>query len=71
MNEILADTICAKDKKIISFGNFCQLLQRIISDDEKHFPINLAEDADESMDFKVRVTNKNDLLLSTNKKICH
>lgn len=59
LKDVLSDTVCSKSKKIISFEDFHRLLQRIIIDDEKHYPIDLPEDENENMDFKVRVSNGN------------
>lgn len=55
LEEIVGDTRNVKRKKIISFEDFRQLLQRIIEDDGKNYPIDLPEDKNEIMDFKVRI----------------
>jgi hypothetical protein len=59
LKEVLSDTVHSKSKKIISFEDFHRLLQRIITDDEKRYPIDLPEDEDENTDFKVRILNGN------------
>ena len=65
LNEILDDAGYSEGKKTIRFGDFHQLLQRIITDDGKHFPIDLPGDENESMDFKVR-TQTHDGFAGTN-----
>ena len=61
LNEILGDPRCVDGKNIISFEDFHRLLQRIIADDGRRYPIDLPEDKNEIMDFKVRICNDNGL----------
>ena len=55
LNEILHNTKLTETKKSINFEDFRCLLQRIINDDEKHFPVHRSEKADQFSDFEVRV----------------
>ena len=54
LKDIFADDRSTKD---ITFDDFFNLLQRIIADDERHYPIELSDDADDSSDFEVRPFN--------------
>ena len=61
LKAILGDTKSTRSKKtisIISFEVFHRLLQRIIADDEKHFPLELSNIADDPSYFEVRLVDK-------------
>jgi hypothetical protein len=57
LKEIPSDTVHSKARKFIRFEDFHRLLKRIITDDEIHYPTDLPEDENKSMDFQVRVLN--------------
>ena len=59
IDDILGGDRCTNRTKKITFENFRQLLQRIITDDEKVY--HLPEDENESMNFKVRVSDGIDI----------
>lgn len=63
LKEILEDSRCSNDAKIIRFKDFCQLLQRILTDDEMHHPIDLPIDDSENADFEVRTLSGGGLVL--------
>ena len=55
LKDIIADTKSTSGKKTITFDDFYNLLQRIITEDERHYPLELSNDTDDHPDFEVRL----------------